>query len=397
MKKTIDILLAAAMLLPAVSCSEWTEVEVLGGIHPTEGGEFTQYIPNEDKQAYYAALREYKKTDHPISFGWYSSWAPVENDSFGIGPGSMTGLPDSLDMVSLWLVYPDLNKDLTEVQKRDLDMARNERGLKVLFCLVEANLGAQITPAQPEGSELSTDAWRQQYWKVDELGWEEASYQYGLALGKWITEAGYDGFDYDFEPNFGHTGTLASYPARVQRFLEGMSEYFGPNARGEGETVFTHGKVLMVDGEPQTLNSSLGRLIDYYNIQAYYCSGYSNLDTRFRNLINKFGPGTECNETIEEIHRKVIWCEDFENNSYRDGGANFSKRNGGSCKSLYGMSTWHYPGYEDVRIGGAGAFKFNLVYERIPAGSIYGNWHYIRESIQAMNPARTDGKQEQED
>ena len=48
------------------------------------------------------------------------------------------------------------------------------------------------------------------------------------------------------------------------------------------------GRILMVDGEPQTLNAESGPLLDYYTIQAYYCHGDSDLDGRFQKLINKF-------------------------------------------------------------------------------------------------------------
>lgn len=396
MKKTIKILIAAVLALPFIGCDKWTEVEILGGYDPTEGGSFSErHEMADDLDKYWHNIREYKKSDHAISYGWYSSWNPPANDNFGSGSGSLTGLPDSMDMVALWLYEGNLTTDINETQKRDLDMARNERGLKVLFCHMCNYIGQYICPGP--GADYTNESQRRQYWdnlareqwKADEIGWGEASYQYGLAFGKWILDSGYDGLDLDYEPNFGHTGNLQESTTNMQRFIEGLAEYLGPNARGEGETVFSHGKVLMVDGEPQTLNSVCGRLLDYYNIQAYYCSGDSNLDTRFNNLINKYGPNSVCGETVEEIHRKIIWCEDFENVSYRDGGANFTKRgSGGQCKSLYGMSTWHYPGCENARIGGAGAFKFNLVYERVPENSRYGYWHYMRESIQAMNPAQ---------
>lgn len=44
----------------------------------------------------------------------------------------------------------------------------------------------------------------------------------------------------------------------------------------------------MVDGEPQTLNTESGGLLDYYVIQAYYSPG-DTFDTRFNKLLAKFG------------------------------------------------------------------------------------------------------------
>ncbi len=62
----------------------------------------------------------------------------------------------------------------------------------------------------------------------------------------------------------------------------------------------------MVDGEPQTLNTESGGLLDYYVIQAYYSPVILIWDTRFNKLLAKFG-------SIEDeaaILRKTVWCED---------------------------------------------------------------------------------------
>lgn len=46
-------------------------------------------------------------------------------------------------------------------------------------------------------------------------------------------------------------------------FLDELSKEFGPKSGT--------GRILMVDGEPQTLNKESGPLLDYYVVQAYYC------------------------------------------------------------------------------------------------------------------------------
>ena len=54
-----------------VACSDWTDPEREITQHPD------QQSPILRDNAYYQALREYKKTKHKIAFGWYGSWTAV--------------------------------------------------------------------------------------------------------------------------------------------------------------------------------------------------------------------------------------------------------------------------------------------------------------------------------
>src|SRR5689334_18405113 len=51
---------------------------------------------------YYANLRAYKKSNHQLCFGWYADYA----QTFSYGMHFM-GLPDSMDIISLWGGIPD--------------------------------------------------------------------------------------------------------------------------------------------------------------------------------------------------------------------------------------------------------------------------------------------------
>lgn len=407
MKKISIILAAAAAMVSLAGCSEWTTPEILDGFDPAKGGSYTnRQEMTGDQTQYWANIREFKKSDHAISFGWYASWTPPENDAFGQTANSLIGLPDSMDMVTLWGWTQPLT-EVSEIRQKDLQMAREERGLKVLFCHMCNNLGMYITPPKPEGDTRSDIDYWADYWQTGTLGWPEAAYQYGLAFGEWIVESGFDGIDLDYEPSYGHTGNLASHTDRMQKFIEGLSHYLGPKARGEGETALSHGRVLMVDGEPQTLNSECGPMIDYYNIQAYSISGSvgtpsaqsdASLDSRFSRLISKFGPTTAAGESVETIHRKVIWTENFENVDLHNGGWTYTSRAVGQTRSLRGFALWHYTGYNDVRIGGAGAFKFEgcSMRDATSYGGPAGRWGFIRQMIESLNPAQlpdaTDGE-----
>src|SRR5215475_13675874 len=61
---------------------------------------------NNYSDEYYANLRAYKKSDHPICYGWYSDYA--QTFSYGM---HFKGLPDSIDIISLWGGIPSLKQN----------------------------------------------------------------------------------------------------------------------------------------------------------------------------------------------------------------------------------------------------------------------------------------------
>ena len=87
-KKNIWALAAALLFATAfTNCSDWTEVEAEKKV---EYGNTETSRP----ESYYQALREWKKTDHSISFGWSSGGgAPAV-----LTASMLMGLPDSMDM-----------------------------------------------------------------------------------------------------------------------------------------------------------------------------------------------------------------------------------------------------------------------------------------------------------
>lgn len=101
MRRLIYFIFASVAVLVFVQCSDWTEME----------NKFTEPV-NINSEDYYRALREYKKTDHPICFGWYSDWSGTGDNM----NNQLRGIPDSMDLVSLW----GGAFNLTEAQKSDL-------------------------------------------------------------------------------------------------------------------------------------------------------------------------------------------------------------------------------------------------------------------------------------
>ena len=132
------------------ACDDWLDTEIKDPANLT--------ISNKD-EAYYARLREYKKSDHPVAFGWYGNWtgtgASYEN--------SLKGLPDSVDFVSLWGNW----KNPSPAMMEDLRYVQEKKGTKVLFCFLVLDIGDQITPPIPQeeiNNGTSIEDWRHKFW-----------------------------------------------------------------------------------------------------------------------------------------------------------------------------------------------------------------------------------------
>ena len=105
-----SILLAAALVFGAVfSC---TKPEALN-LQPAY-----QYT-----DAYYEALRAYKKSDHSICYLWFADYGVPTSPAY-----RFAGIPDSVDVVSLWGGIP---KEGTLDRKEMYEM-REKKGTKIV-------------------------------------------------------------------------------------------------------------------------------------------------------------------------------------------------------------------------------------------------------------------------
>lgn len=358
MKKNIVNYLTIALLAGIfASCSDWTETEAedLSITHKTE--------------TYYQSLREYKKTPHSITFGWFGGW----QGTGAATQATLAGIPDSMDIVSLWSGW----SNPTKAQLRDLRFVQEKKGTRVVFCSFTQNVGQNLTP--PEISEQGQEA-VDAFWgwvKDDEAAIEAAIRKYARAFVDTVYKYGYDGFDMDHEPNFGGSGDLASHKERVHIFLSEFRTQF--DKRGGN-------KLLIVDGEPQSLKPESGPLVDWMVVQAYSTGngdkmsdniGSNSMDSRLAKGINNFaGVLTE-----EEVTNRYVLTENFESAAMALlGGYPYTDRYGDtSFKSLEGMARWQPT--NGFRKGGTGTY--HMEYE---AGTT-PSYRWMRQAIQIMNPA----------
>lgn len=360
---------AALGIMMFSQCSDWTEME----------NKFEDPYNNKG-EAYYQQLRAYKQSEHPVMFGWFSGWTGEGANMYNM----LRGMPDSMDIVSLW----GGSFNLTKAKLEDLREVREVKGTRILYCQHITDIGRSVTPEEVEKDHIVNGqqygsreealaaywGWYGQYGDTSAEGVEAAIRKYARVIVDSINKYDYDGFDIDYEPNYGYGGNISSHAGRMHILLDELSNYLGPKSGT--------GRILMVDGEPQTLNSESGPLLDYYTIQAYYCTGDNDLDKRFQKLINTFAavtPGETPQEKEANILKKTIWCEDFEKHK-SDGGPEFTTRDKVKTYSLKGMAMYYRPGI-DARIGGAGAYRFDLCRP-------VNDYAIIREVIQTMNPAQ---------
>ena len=381
--KIKNILAVSALALTTLaSCSKWTYMQIQ---HPVD---LTK--PGHD-EAYYKALRDYKNSDHQIAFSYYSAWTGVGTNM----QSSLMGLPDSVDLVSLWGGW----KNPTEAQLKDLRAAQQKKGLKAMICFLVLDMGAGVTPDPTEAEKAALkegESWTHKYW-----GWSTAQtpegkaarraavVKYANAICDVIEKYGYDGFDIDAEPTYSHPFSTNYEMWRMDRedgvstlmtlFIETLGKRIGPMA----ETEAGRKRILAVDGEPDALPPTHAKYFNYFIIQAYGDGvGYSN--GHFQGMLRAYKDVL----SVEEICKKSIFVVNFESGATRGGQAglgqilNFALQN---------------PVVDGVtyRKGGVGAFRVDLEYAITTPDVVNGidmspvkglSYPWWRRAIQLMNP-----------
>lgn len=342
MKKNYSLITACILFIMAFSCCEsWTEpsAEILPETL------FTSLTPEEE-----AALIEYKNSDHKIFFAWIN-YTP-ETPSM---QSRLTGIPDSIDIVSFFTGYID-----NEQNRRDVKFLQERRGTKVLVTM-----------------------WVEPYFSMGNPGSENLDSMkiYARDLAESIFEWGLDGFDLDYEPSFGGD----RYTTEMMRtFIDVMSEYFGPKCKEEHKVNGKH-KLLVIDG--QWLDAEYADRFDYFIGQAYNTRYSFSLNDRLSGNWNDLAKGIP--------NEKRIFCEwtSQVGNSYGSGGTSFYLYDEnwvykGVMPSLWGMA--HYA----VENGTAGCGVYVLQFAYAEGNHLKkpvppNNYFYAREAIQIMNPAST--------
>jgi hypothetical protein len=317
-----------------------------------------QKLKTYDEQ-YYENLRAYKKSEHCLSFVWYAAYAPLEGVEGYKDPASwgerIIGLPDSLDICSLWMGIPSNDpesEDYAPVAYADMIYVREKLGTRFVAPTI-TRMNHVIT--LKDGTEYDLSANRN----------DEGIAVYGQYLVDQVLDADIDGVDLDYEPE-GDWLQGDNFTKLVQY----IGQYFGPQGTYPE-------KLLIVDFYSQYPPRETEPYVNYYVRQAYTQGFTEHSATRLQSYYDNISwaaPG------------KFIVTENF-GSWYENGGSPFTEADGNTLTtdgsrmySLEGMARWNPV---QGKKAGFGAFYVDRDYYS-KTGIPYYN---IRRCIQIANPA----------
>lgn len=324
MKYIMPLLLIACMF---ASCDN--DVENATVVAPTTYG-----------PQYYKNLRDYKKSDHSIAWGWFADY--TQSTSLAT---RFLGLPDSLDICSLWGGIP--SDDSTHVDThylpevyREMKYVQEVKGTKLV---VPTIIRIRTRP------EFYDSIW------VKQNDPQAAMRAYAQDLLRPIFENGLDGIDMDYEPE----GDPLS-GGNLDYFVEYVGQFVGPMA--SPDSTFTYPDGFTIKGNPNML-----LCIDYYG------SAPSSNTNQYTNLyVNQTYGGSPGRVPFSGCPtEKVVYTENVGDN-WKDA----------ECGQLL-----NYARYQPStgRKGGFGAFFMHRDY--INTGYGCSNYANMRHGIQIQNPA----------
>ena len=324
MKYIMPLLLIACMF---ASCD--TDVENATVVAPTTYG-----------PQYYKNLRDYKKSDHSIAWGWFADY--TQSTSLAT---RFLGLPDSLDICSLWGGIP--SDDSTHVDThylpevyREMKYVQEVKGTRLV---VPTIIRIRTRP------EFYDSIW------VKQNDPQAAMRAYAQDLLRPIFENGLDGIDMDYEPE----GDPLS-GSNLDYFVEYVGQFVGPMA--SPDSTFTYPDGFTIKGNPNML-----LCIDYYQ------SAPGSNTNKFTNwYVNQTYGGSPGRVPFSGCPtEKVVYTENV----------------GDNWKAAECGQLLNYARYQPStgRKGGFGAFFMHRDY--INSGYGCSNYANLRHGIQIQNPA----------
>ena len=324
MKYIMPLLLIACMF---ASCD--TDVENATVVAPTTYG-----------PQYYKNLRDYKKSDHAIAWGWFADY--TQSTSLAT---RFLGLPDSLDICSLGGGIP--SDDSTHVDThylpevyREMKYVQEVKGTRLV---VPTIIRIRTRP------EFYDSIW------VKQNDPQAAMRAYAQDLLRPIFENGLDGIDMDYEPE----GDPLS-GGNLDYFVEYVGQFVGPMA--SPDSTFTYPDGFTIKGNPNML-----LCIDYYGSAP---SGNTNKFTNW--YVNQTYGGSPGRVPFSGCPtEKVVYTENV----------------GDNWKAAECGQLLNYARYQPStgRKGGFGAFFMHRDY--INTGYGCSNYANMRHGIQIQNPA----------
>lgn len=295
---------------------------------------------------YYENLRAYKASDHQVAFMWFADYS--SSHSLGV---RFMGLPDSLDICSLWGGIPSNIPDkpntfYNPTAYEEMKFVQEVKGTKMVYVTFPG---------------IGNEQWRwlEKYFPTETAEDSARVIQaFGDSLLNIVYGNGIDGVDLDYEIDGDwmdgeNLGKLVQY----------LGKYIGPKGIDKS-------KLLIVDG---------GKTFDGMDCLSYFaCQSYASpsadylQNVKFNGFVGKLPPN------------KFIITENI-GDYYATGGVPFTEADGNQYTetgerlySLQGMARWNPI---QGKKGGFGAFFGQRDYNSNPP------YYHFRRGIQYQNPA----------
>ena len=371
--KKIFAILSAALLVLAASCTKIEKMTVQHVVVP--GSE------EDTDAAYFAALRAYKESDHVLSYVFMGRYATLEgasnlNIQYNTLEHRFIALPDSLDIVNLWMGAPtdmehsdycwftdgtpDYQFDYSPDCYADMQYCRKNKGTKFVLHADASHWGQQfqLIDRNETTGQNDTTVWTLSRNKQDtHEAYAEFLYRKCLAYN-------IDGLDFDYE-GWGEK--------QINWVVDYLAKKMGPNAEtDEGKKL-----LLIVDYWSANPPQNCWTKCDYIVRQAYSVqSGYSS------------NSGLTCPNSAKE---KYIICEQWEQGSplnYTQGGKKWTD----PSVNEYGEQLYSLEAYAlFCKNGGGKGFGAYYIdndykYSVTSARGTFQNYGYLRNAIRAANP-----------
>jgi hypothetical protein len=311
--------------------------------------------PTKQSAEYYENLRAYKKSPHQIFYGWYAAYGNAEGviadykQSASWGE-HIAGIPDSIDICSLWSGIPSLKKgDSTTtynpIAYNEMRQSMTQRGIKFVI--------PEICRIQKYNGKFTLDSAGMQAY---------AAYLLGMVFTNDL-----DGLDLDYEPNNGQFVDWLSGNNFAQ-FVQILGDSLGPMSKHPD-------KYLIIDYYTDAIPPSVEPIINYLVNQSY-TQGTTTSSANF--LQSRYNAVSFCPT------RKFIVTENL-GDWWQTGGSPFTEADGNTLTaegtqmySLEGFARWNPTQGQKA---GWGGYYFGRDYNNSPP------YYYVRRSVQIVNPS----------
>ncbi len=311
-------------------------------------------------ESYYESLRAWKKTDHPISYMYHAAYAPLEgsvnlNKNYTSIGDRFIALPDSMDVVNLWMGVPMPTEsdaysdgyDYAPQAYEDMQYCRSKKGIKFVAHADMSNYRHTFTIDYPnEGQFVEYDM---------NLDKSETCFR---AYGKWwaqlAIDRNIDGVDFDFE---GWT------QGRCTWTIKEANKYIGPNSANPD-------MLLIVDYFGASPSGDIKDNVNFLVKQAYSWQTGANSNSSVR------APSG----FPEEM---VVLCEQWNQGSNKSNGGNVWQDKAPDGSTMYSLEA--YARLSQTRFCGFGGFYL--------CGDYYfekGPFYNLRRCIQIANETVTE-------